>query len=231
MKVRQRPYHQTQAAHHEDSFLQPTTLGEQRHRCHRDGNLKQGRSLGPAMMLVHLRFALLVEFDRLLLELLGRQLDLGLLGRVALRFDLEQRLARVIDKLQSKFAQILLVALRLVEVPLIRRFGLLDRRIVLEQAASACVAPAMYEEIDPTVARMAVITASWPAMPLGSRSAASSRWSSWAPRTSNSSGICCSCYARRLCNWFWCTAPCTLRPAATVSNAIRRSFAHVRGTG
>ena len=39
------------------------------------------------------------------------------------------------------------------------------------------------------VASTAVITANWPAIPLGSRSATSSMWASWGPRTSNSTVI------------------------------------------
>ena len=93
MKVGQRAHHQPQAAHHEDGFLQPASPGEQRDRSHSDGDLQRRGGLGPAVMLVQLGFAHLVDFGRLLFELFGGQLDLGLLSSVAFGLGLEERSA------------------------------------------------------------------------------------------------------------------------------------------
>jgi hypothetical protein len=62
------------------------------------------------------------------LELLGRELDLGLLLLVALDLLLVDRLAVIGHQHQGQFGQVLLAALGLVVVPLVRGLGLLDRR-------------------------------------------------------------------------------------------------------
>lgn len=178
VKVSQRPHDQPQAAHHVDGLCEPAFARQQRDGGHRDGNLQRGRGLSPAVMLVHQGFARLVEPNRFGLELLGGELDRNFLGLVALRFRVEIRLARSVGKPQAELAQMLLVAAGLIEIPLVECLDLFDGGIVFSRAASAWVAPAMYENTAPTVASRAVITANWPAMPRGARSTASSSRSS-----------------------------------------------------
>ena len=70
----------------------------------------------------------------LVLELLGVLLDRVLLALVALDLVDVERLARLGRELDRQLGEVLLAALGLVVVPLVRGFGLLDRRLVLVQA-------------------------------------------------------------------------------------------------
>ena len=83
------------------------------------------------MVDVHRDVALRFGRLRLILELLRLFHDLGLFVGVAfgLRTKLFGRLAG--RKNRAELSQVLLAAFRLVEVPLIGRLGLLDRRVVL----------------------------------------------------------------------------------------------------
>src|SRR5665647_903392 len=85
------------------------------------------------MMHVHRGVARRLRALAVRLELLGLLPDVVLLHLVA--FDLlpVPRLLLAGGEGRAELSEILLAALRLVKVPLVRRFGLADRRIVLVQ--------------------------------------------------------------------------------------------------
>jgi hypothetical protein len=127
-------HHQAAGGHAHHAPLEPLLPREQRDRGERDGDLQQGGGLRPAVVLVHDLLAALVPGQRLRLQLARFGLDFLLLLVVPVHLRLVGRLLVRRRQVARDLRERLLRALGLVVVPLVGRFGLLDRRVVLEEA-------------------------------------------------------------------------------------------------
>ena len=114
--------------------LQPPAAREQRDGRQRDGDLQHRGGLRPAVVLVHLRLALLVQRLRLGFQRLGLLLDVVLLQLVAVQLGLQLGLAAVRGQIACQLGHGLLGALGLVVGPLVGGLGLLDGGVVLDEA-------------------------------------------------------------------------------------------------
>ncbi len=135
-------HHGAQRAQAVDAVQQPAAPRQQRDRSHRDGDLQHRGGLRPAVVLVQLVRALLVEGNRLFLELFGLRL-------VGVHAGFELARTRVVHAalvggrdVHRQFVQRLLGTVRLELGPLDRRFRFADRGIVLRQRRRRLRGPA-----------------------------------------------------------------------------------------
>ena len=83
MQERQRAHTQAHGGHAVHAVFQPLLLGQQRNRGQGNRHLQRGGGLGPAVVVVQVGLALLIEGVGIGLQLFGRGLDLVLLFFVA----------------------------------------------------------------------------------------------------------------------------------------------------